>query len=169
MGSWSPCRVTFRRTWRCAFSESASRAVVAVAPERVEQLADLAAARGVPFADDRKDGRAAGGVRRVIRDDRARAPRRVRGRDPAAVGRGRVIRAVTFDYWETLVSEGAGIDAEEDGTMRARQLRPLVEILAAAGMPVSDADIDAAFGRNWESSTRAGGPTSNMGRPRPRH
>jgi phosphoribosylformylglycinamidine synthase len=32
------------------FSESASRAVVAVAPERVEELADLAAARGVPFA-----------------------------------------------------------------------------------------------------------------------
>ena len=31
------------------FSESASRAVVAVAPERVEELADLAAARGVPF------------------------------------------------------------------------------------------------------------------------
>ena len=32
------------------FSESASRAVVAVAPERVEELADLAAARRVPFA-----------------------------------------------------------------------------------------------------------------------
>ena len=32
------------------FSESASRAVVAVAPERVEELADLAAAHGVPFA-----------------------------------------------------------------------------------------------------------------------
>ena len=31
------------------FSESASRAVVAVAPERVEELTDLAAARGVPF------------------------------------------------------------------------------------------------------------------------
>jgi FMN phosphatase YigB (HAD superfamily) len=61
-----------------------------------------------------------------------------------------VIRAVTFDYWETLVSEGAGIDAEEDGTMRARQLRRWSEILAAAGMPVSDAAIDVAFGRNWE-------------------
>jgi phosphoribosylformylglycinamidine synthase len=32
------------------FSESASRAVVAVAPERLEELGDLAAARGVPFA-----------------------------------------------------------------------------------------------------------------------
>ena len=32
------------------FSESASRAVVAVAPERVEELVDLAAVRGVPFA-----------------------------------------------------------------------------------------------------------------------
>jgi hypothetical protein len=61
-----------------------------------------------------------------------------------------VIRAVTFDYWETLVSEGAGIDAEEDGTMRARQHRRWSEILAAAGMPVSDAAIDASFTRNWE-------------------
>ena len=32
-----------------------------------------------------------------------------------------MIRAVTFDFWETLVSEGAGIDAEEDGTMPTRQ------------------------------------------------
>ena len=32
------------------FCESASRAVVAVAPERAEELADLAVARGVPFA-----------------------------------------------------------------------------------------------------------------------
>ena len=61
-----------------------------------------------------------------------------------------MIQAVTFDYWETLVSEGAGIDAEEDGTMRARQLRRWSEILTAAGFPVSDTAIDAAFGRNWE-------------------
>lgn len=61
-----------------------------------------------------------------------------------------MIQAVTFDYWETLVSEGAGIDAEEDGTMRARQLRRWSEILGAAGTRVSDAAIDAAFARNWE-------------------
>lgn len=61
-----------------------------------------------------------------------------------------MIRAVTFDFWETLVSEGAGIDAEEDGTMRARQLRRWSAILAAAGTPVSDDAIDAAFDRNWE-------------------
>ena len=61
-----------------------------------------------------------------------------------------MIRAVTFDFWETLVSEGAGIDAEEDGTMRARQLRRWSEILGAAGTPIGDEAIDAAFDRNWE-------------------
>jgi FMN phosphatase YigB (HAD superfamily) len=61
-----------------------------------------------------------------------------------------VIQAVTFDYWETLVSEGAGIDAEEDGTMRTRQVGRWWEILDAAGIPVSYGAIDAAFGRNWE-------------------
>jgi putative hydrolase of the HAD superfamily len=61
-----------------------------------------------------------------------------------------VIRAVTFDYWETLVSEGAGIDAEEDGTMRARQLSRWSEILDAAGIPFGRDAIDAAFTKNWE-------------------
>ena len=105
------------------FSESASRAVVAVAPERVEELADLAAARGVPLATVGETGGPRVVFDGLFETTVARAPRRVRGRDPAAAGRGRVIRAVTFDFWETLVSEGAGIDAEEDGTMRARQLR----------------------------------------------
>ena len=61
-----------------------------------------------------------------------------------------MIHAVTFDFWETLVSEGAGIDAEEDGTMRTRQLRRWSEILAAAGTPVPSEAIDAVFDRNWE-------------------
>jgi putative hydrolase of the HAD superfamily len=61
-----------------------------------------------------------------------------------------VIQAVTFDFWETLVSEGAGIDAEEDGTMRARQLQRWTEVLEAAGTPAGADDIDAAFTRNWE-------------------
>ena len=61
-----------------------------------------------------------------------------------------MIQAVTFDFWETLVSEGAGIDAEEDGTMRTRQLRRWSEILHAAGTPIAHDAIDAAFSRNWE-------------------
>jgi HAD superfamily hydrolase (TIGR01509 family) len=61
-----------------------------------------------------------------------------------------VIRAVTFDFWETLVSEGAGIDAEEDGTMRTRQVRRWSEILGVAGFPVGLDAIDTAFDRNWE-------------------
>ncbi|MEO8422720.1 MAG: HAD family hydrolase [Actinomycetota bacterium] len=61
-----------------------------------------------------------------------------------------MIQAVTFDYWETLVSEGAGIDAEEDGTMRARQLRRWSEILHGAGLPIDDVAIEQAFTYNWE-------------------
>jgi putative hydrolase of the HAD superfamily len=61
-----------------------------------------------------------------------------------------MIEAVTFDFWETLVSEGAGIDAEEDGTMRTRQCRRWSEILSGAGFPVDDAALEAAFDRNWE-------------------
>jgi FMN phosphatase YigB (HAD superfamily) len=61
-----------------------------------------------------------------------------------------VIQAVTFDFWETLVSEGNGIDAEEEGSMRAGQRRRWSEILADAGMPVADREIERAFDRNWE-------------------
>lgn len=61
-----------------------------------------------------------------------------------------MIEAVTFDYWETLVSEGAGIDAEEDGSMRSRQLRRWSQILHDAGFPVDDVAIEQAFSYNWE-------------------
>ena len=126
---------------RC--SESASRAVVAVAAERP------------------RSSRSGGGSRRRSRRSGERWPRVVSTgcsrrpstssaryeRDPAADGRGRVIRAVTFDYWRPRV-EGAGIDAEEDGTMRAR-LRRWSEIRCGR-VPSDDTAIDAAFGRNWE-------------------
>jgi HAD superfamily hydrolase (TIGR01549 family) len=65
--------------------------------------------------------------------------------------RGHVIEAVTFDYWETLVSEGAGVDAEEDGSMRSRQLRRWSAILDEAGFPVDDVAIEQAFTHNWEA------------------
>ncbi len=61
-----------------------------------------------------------------------------------------MIEAVTFDYWETLVSEGAGIDAEEDGSMRTRQLRAWSSILHEAGFSVDDVAIEQAFTHNWE-------------------
>lgn len=61
-----------------------------------------------------------------------------------------MIEAVTFDYWETLVSEGAGIDAEEDGSMNSRQLRVWSQILRDAGIPVDDVAIEQAFRYNWE-------------------
>lgn len=61
-----------------------------------------------------------------------------------------MIEAVTFDYWETLVSEGRGIDAEEDGSMRSRQLRIWSAILHDAGFPADDVAIEQAFTFNWE-------------------
>lgn len=61
-----------------------------------------------------------------------------------------MIEVVTFDYWETLVSEGVGIDAEEDGSMRSRQLRRWSKILQDAGFPVDDVAIEQAFTYNWE-------------------
>lgn len=60
-----------------------------------------------------------------------------------------MIQAVTFDYWDTLVSEGNGIDAEEEGSIRAGQRRRWSEILADAGMIVDDLAIERAFDRNW--------------------
>lgn len=61
-----------------------------------------------------------------------------------------MIEVVTFDFWETLVSDGTGLDAEEEGSMRTRQLRRWSEILSEAGTPVDDESVDRAFARNWE-------------------
>lgn len=61
-----------------------------------------------------------------------------------------MIEAVTFDYWDTLVSEGTGLDAEERGWMRPRHVRRWSEILAEAGSPVDDESLERAFARNWE-------------------
>lgn len=61
-----------------------------------------------------------------------------------------MIRAVTFDFWETLVSEGQGIDAEEDGSMRSRQLASWRRTLGGAGWSFDEEAIERAFDRNWE-------------------
>ena len=124
----SPCRATCRRTSRSSASRRRGRS----SRWRPSASSSWRSSRPPAACRARRSGRRAGP--RVVFDGLfettvRRAPRRLRGRDPAAPGRGRVIRAVTFDYWETLVSEGAGIDAEEDGTMRARQLRRWSEIL----------------------------------------
>ena len=108
------------------FSESASRAVVAVAPVEEDLFRALAAAHHVPAArigegrtpsaDRRCDRRACDGAHRGLGD-----------RDPAVAGRGRVtVRAVTFDFWQTLVSE-------RRGDMRAMQVDRWIDTLAAAG------------------------------------
>ena len=60
-----------------------------------------------------------------------------------------MIEAVTFDFWDTLVSEGNGIDAEEEGSIRAGQRQRWSAILEEAGTPVDDRTIEHAFDRNW--------------------
>ena len=53
------------------------------------------------------------------------------------------IRAVTFDFWHTLV-------AEHPGTMRGMQLDRWTRLLGRAGEPRERADIEAAFAKNWQ-------------------
>jgi putative hydrolase of the HAD superfamily len=53
------------------------------------------------------------------------------------------IRAVTFDFWHTLL-------AEHPGTMRAMQLDRWTRVLARAGHARERADIEAAFAKNWQ-------------------
>ena len=52
-------------------------------------------------------------------------------------------RAVTFDFWQTLV-------AEAPGQMRAMQLERWTTSLADAGQQRSTDEIEAAFAANWE-------------------
>ena len=61
-----------------------------------------------------------------------------------------MIEAVTFDFWETLVSERNGGHAEDLGTMRDRHVQAWVEILRDAGTPVAEERVVEAFDRNWE-------------------
>ena len=53
------------------------------------------------------------------------------------------IRAVTFDFWHTLV-------AEHPGTMRRMQLDRWGRLLGRAGQPRDPADIESAFAKNWQ-------------------
>jgi len=53
------------------------------------------------------------------------------------------VRAVTFDYWQTLVSE-------RRGEMRDLQVARWKRLLADAGQPRSQADLLRMFADNWE-------------------
>ena len=68
------------------FSESASRAVVSVAPEREEAFAELAAQHGVPLTTPRRDRGPSRGLRRAVRSDGRRAPGDPRVDDPSFDG-----------------------------------------------------------------------------------
>jgi putative hydrolase of the HAD superfamily len=62
-----------------------------------------------------------------------------------------VIEAVTFDYWETLVSEGHGGSPEQTGTMHDRQIDGWTRVLEGAGTSVERERIEVAFARGWET------------------
>ena len=66
------------------FSESASRAVVSVAPERATELEDAAAEAGVPFARLGETGGPGVVFDGLFETHRGRDRGRVRGRDPQA-------------------------------------------------------------------------------------
>ncbi len=70
------------------FSESASRAVVSVAPEHEPALARARRLLRSATGATGRDRRAPRGVRRHVRDHGRRAARALRGRDPAAHGTG---------------------------------------------------------------------------------
>jgi putative hydrolase of the HAD superfamily len=53
------------------------------------------------------------------------------------------LRAVTFDYWQTLVSE-------RRGEMRDLQIARWEQLLADAGQPRSAAQLAEAFATNWQ-------------------
>jgi putative hydrolase of the HAD superfamily len=55
----------------------------------------------------------------------------------------RKLRAVTFDFWHTLV-------AEHPGTLRRMQLDQWSRLLARAGQPRDGADLETAFAKNWQ-------------------
>ena len=53
-----------------------------------------------------------------------------------------MIRAVTFDFWDTLVSE-------DMGAMRGLQIEAWLEVLDAGGIDVPREDLAEAFNENW--------------------
>jgi len=53
-----------------------------------------------------------------------------------------MIRAVTFDFWQTLMSE-------RRGHMRELQIARWVDLLAKAGQPRGRAELEDAFAENW--------------------
>jgi len=53
------------------------------------------------------------------------------------------VRAVTFDFWHTLV-------AEHPGTMRAMQLDRWERLLARAGHARERRELETAFAKNWQ-------------------
>jgi FMN phosphatase YigB (HAD superfamily) len=56
--------------------------------------------------------------------------------------------AVTFDFWNTLV-------AEDDGSLRDARIERVGGILAAAGVPMDRAELEAVFERSWQAFVRA--------------
>ena len=54
-----------------------------------------------------------------------------------------MLEAVTFDYWQTLVSE-------RPGEMRAGQIGRFAATLAETGQPRNEEELESAFAENWQ-------------------
>ena len=69
-------------------------------------------------------------------------------RSAAELRRGRRIRAVTFDYWNTLV-------VAYDEALFAKRGDHVRDLLAGAGYVVTREDVDQAFAGSWETFQEA--------------
>lgn len=61
---------------------------------------------------------------------------------------GRQIAAVTFDYWNTLMTE-------RTSALRSERIERWLEVLAATGHPLDRPELEAVFERSWKAFTQA--------------
>ncbi|OWY61630.1 hypothetical protein B7486_62765, partial [cyanobacterium TDX16] len=60
----------------------------------------------------------------------------------------RPLEAITFDYWNTLM-------AEETDRLREERIERVLEVLGAAGHPLSQGELEAIFERSWKAFNQA--------------
>ena len=152
-GSRSRCRPTCRATWPCSASRRRARSW-RVRRGRGGLFRALAGGARRPRGADRRDRRAASRDRRGDRHPGRRSwsrglePRRSRCCSARPCDGLRV--AVTFDYWQTLVSE-------RRGDMRAMQIDRWLATLAEAGQPRTADELVGGVRRELGRSSRNGG------------
>ncbi len=128
---------------------------MSVAPECEQEVLELAAAHAVPVARLGESG----GPRVVFAGLIETSVEELRTAftigDPAAARRdrdseARVLEAVTFDYWQTLV-------AERPGEMRAGQIHRFAATLEESGQPRDAEELEVGVRRELGSASRSTG------------